>query len=185
MKRSAVLLLTAALAAAPTGCVTRRYLITSDPPGAVVYRDGQPIGATPVEEAFTYYGKQRFRIVKDGFQPLDVEPDLCPPFYQYPIIDFVSENLIPYTFRDVKPLHFQLQPLESVRLDDVRARADELRHRGQAIQTPPGTEAAPKIGRPPAPTPAPAANLPAPVPAVTAPPPPPPRPGYVPIPEVP
>ena len=143
------------------GCVTRRYLITSDPPGAVVYRDGQPIGATPVEEPFLYYGKYRFRLVKDGYAPLDVTPELCMPWYEFPGVDFVSENLIPYPFRDVKCLHFQLQPLESVRTDEVRSRADVLRSRGASIQTPPGTESAPKI-QPTAPAPAPPPTLPAP-----------------------
>jgi hypothetical protein len=199
MKRSAWLIVAALLAAGAPGCVTRRYIITSDPPGAVVYRDGQPIGATPVEEPFVYYGKYRFRLVKDGYQPLDVEPELCPPWFQWPGIDFYTENVVPCTFRDVQPLHFQLQPLESVRPDDVRARAEDLRRRGQAIQTPPGTEPPPKIRPATAPAPAlpmptpslpmpapglpmptPAPGLPAPTPSggVTSPPPSPGPPGF-------
>jgi hypothetical protein len=176
MKRSTWLTVAVLLAALNSGCVTRRYLITSDPPGAVVYRDGQPIGATPVEEPFVYYGKYRFRLVKDGYQPLDVEPELCPPWYQWPGIDFVTENFILCTFRDLQPLHFQLQPLESVRPDDVRCRAEELRQRGQAIQTPPGTEAPPKTrqgqGPPPGPglpPPVPAPGLPMPMPGLPMP----------------
>jgi len=169
MKRSAWLVVAVALAALPSGCVTRRYVITSDPPGAVVYRDGQPIGATPVEEPFLYYGKYRFRLVKDGYQPLDVEPELPTPWYEYPGVDFVSENLIPYPFRDVQVLHFQLQPMETLRPDEVRARAEELRARGMTIQTPPGTEAPPRIrpapAAPPAPPPQPTPPLPAPTPA--------------------
>ncbi len=174
MKRCSWLMLVAMLAVLPTGCVTRRYLITSDPPGAMVYRDGQPIGPTPVEEPFIYYGKYRFRLVKDGYAPLDVEPELVPPWYQWPGVDFVTENLICYTFRDVQCLHFQMQPVEMVRPDDVRARAEQLRQRGKSIQTPPGTEA--PLGQqrsaPAAPTrPAPgsAAPLPSPTPATNSP----------------
>lgn len=153
------------LAGLSCGCVTRRYVITSDPPGAIVYRDGQPIGATPVEEPFTYYGKYRFRLVKDGYQPLDVTPTLATPWYQYPGVDFVAENMIPYTYRDVQPLHFQLQPMETMRQDDIRARAEELRARGSTIQAPPGTEEAPRIGKtknapPPAPRPTPGQEIP-------------------------
>ena len=72
----ATLCATLALLAAglSSGCVTRRMMITSDPPGAQVYVDGQPIGATPVERPFVYYGKYRYRLVKDCYQPLDVEP---------------------------------------------------------------------------------------------------------------
>src|SRR5215831_19346560 len=101
MSRSALLALALANSLLPAGCVTRRFVITSDPPGAIVFRDGQPIGATPVEQAFLYYGKYRFRLVKDGYQPLDVEPELCAPWYEWPGLDFVSENIIPYHFRDV------------------------------------------------------------------------------------
>lgn len=161
MTRCTWLILAGVLATLPTGCVTRRYLITSDPPGAIVYRDGQPIGPTPVEEPFIYYGKYRFRLVKDGYAPLDVEPELCPPWYQIPGIDFITENFVYYTFRDVQCLHYQLQPLEMTRPDDVRARAEQLRLRGQGIQTPPGTEAPLR----PIPGPAPAGPLPPPTPA--------------------
>jgi hypothetical protein len=134
MKRFAVLVVALAVAGLPAGCVTRRYVITSDPPGAIVYREGQPIGATPVEQPFLYYGKYRFRLVKDGYQPLDVEPDLSAPWYEWPGVDFLSEALIPYHFRDIKCLHFQLAPLEPVRHDDVRRRAQELRDEGKTIQ---------------------------------------------------
>src|SRR5947209_701596 len=96
------LLLALILVILPTGCVTRRYVITSDPPGALVYRDGQPIGATPVEAPFIYYGKYRFQLVKDGYQTLDVEPELCAPWYEWPGLDFISENINPYPLRDIQ-----------------------------------------------------------------------------------
>src|SRR5262245_59751082 len=123
MRRSAWLALALALVVAgfSSGCVTRRVLITSDPPGAIVYRNGQPIGATPVEHPFVYYGKYRYRLVKDGFAPLDVEPELSTPWFQYVGLDFISENLVPFTIRDTQALHYQLAPLSAVRHDDVRA----------------------------------------------------------------
>jgi len=135
MRRPVWLALGLALFAAglSSGCVTRRVMITSDPPGAIVYRDGQPLGPTPVEQPFVYYGKYRYRLVKDGYAPLDVEPELCPPWYQYPGIDFIAETLIPYPFRDVQQVHFVLQPLETVRNDDVRSAAEILRGRGKQI----------------------------------------------------
>jgi hypothetical protein len=151
MKRSAWLALALALTALPTGCVTRRYVITSSPPGAIVYRDGQPIGATPVEEPFIYYGKYHFRLVKDGFEPLDVEPVLRPPWYQYIGIDFISENVVPFYLRDVQVLHFELKPLVPVRHDDLKNRAEGLRQRGKLIQPPPGIVVPPR--NPPQPIP--------------------------------
>lgn len=177
MKRSACLLVALLLSGFATGCVTRRYVITSDPPGAVVYRNGQPIGATPVEEPFIYYGKYRFRLVKDGYQPLDVEPELVAPWYQWPGIDLLTETIVPYPFRDVQTLHFQLQPVQQLRHDDIRGRAEQLRQRGLQIQTPPGTENAPRVVPPPGAALPPATIVPAPppgqiLPAPTAAPPP-------------
>lgn len=160
MKRSACLVVAVLLAIGSAGCVTRRYVITSDPPGAVVYRNGQPIGATPVEEPFIYYGKYHFRLVKDGYQPLDVEPELVAPWYQWPGVDLLTETIVPYPFRDVQMLHFQLQPVQQVRHDDIRGRAEQLRQRGMQIQTPPGTENTPRPVPPGAVAPPPGAPLP-------------------------
>jgi hypothetical protein len=153
MKRSAWLAVALVLALLPTGCVTRRFLITSDPPGAIVFRDGQPIGATPVEDSFIYYGKYHFRLVKDGYEPLDVDQEVVAPWYQYIGIDFFSENVYPFTLRDRHCFHYTLQPQVQVRPDDLRRRAEELRGRGKLIQPPPGIVIPPR--RPNAPPPGP------------------------------
>jgi PEGA domain len=155
MRRPACVLL-ALLLAGSAGCVTRRFVITSDPPGAMVYREGQPIGPTPVEQPFVYYGKYRFRLVADGHEPLDVTPELVAPWYQFPGVDFVTENLVPFTFRDVQVLKFTLAPLQPVRPDDVQRRAEQLQERGRSIVVPPGEQPAPPprtapISAPPSP----------------------------------
>ena len=142
-----------------TGCVTRRVLITSDPPGAIVYRNGVYLGPTPVEESFVYYGKYRYRLVKDGFEPLDETQDIPAPWYELPGIDFLSETLYPFTVRDIRPLHYKLQPAVGVRPDDIRNRAEGLRQEGKTIQPPP--DAPPPPQRRPAPPPV----LPTPTPA--------------------
>jgi hypothetical protein len=140
MKRIAGLAVALVLTLLPTGCVTRRFLITTDPPGAIVYREGQPIGATPVEDSFIYYGNYHFRIVKDGYEPLDVDEKIRPPWYEIVGIDFFSENIWPFTLRDRRCFHYTLQPQVQIRHDDLRRRAEELRGRGQCIQPPPGIE---------------------------------------------
>jgi hypothetical protein len=136
MKRTAWLGLALIAAGLSTGCVTRRVLITSEPPGAVVFRDGQPIGATPCEESFVYYGTYKYRLVKDGYQIADVPYEMIPPVYEYPGLDFIFENVLPFQFRDRHQVHVNLQPLEVVRHDDVRNQAEALRGRGQLIQRP-------------------------------------------------
>lgn len=146
MKRSA-LPLALLLALLPAGCVTRRVLITSDPPGAVVYRNGQPIGATPVEESFVYYGRYHYRLVREGCEPVDFYPDLVAPWYQYPGIDFVAENVLPFNFRDRQTLHFTLPESRPVRHDAIRARATELQAIGAGLQPPPTAQPGPRALR--------------------------------------
>src|SRR5262249_15529581 len=92
-----------------TGCVERRYVINSDPPGALVYRDGRPIGTTPVDDAFIYYGKYHFTLVKDGYETLHVEEDFASPWYEYPPLDFFAENVWPWKIRDVRRPNYHLQ----------------------------------------------------------------------------
>lgn len=97
-----------------TGCVERRMVIVTDPypdaVNAIVYDEkDQPIGGSPVDKPFTYYGKYRFRIVKDGFDTLDVEQRVRAPWYELPGLDFISENLIPFTIRDVRYYTYVMQ----------------------------------------------------------------------------
>ncbi len=149
MKRTAWLALALLVAGLQAGCVTRRVMITSEPPGAMVYRNGQPIGPTPVEEPFLYYGRYHYRFVADGYQPLDLYPEFATQWYEYPGVDFFAENVFPFAVRDVQQVHARMIPLEPVRHDDVKSAADNLRNRGQMIQPP--ANAPPRRSRNPAP----------------------------------
>lgn len=152
------------------GCVERRFVITSDPPGAIVYDEkGIPIGATPVDKPFTYYGKYRFTLVKDGYQTTVIEEDVRPPWYQLPGLDFFSENIIPFRFRDVRRLGgdngYPLLPLQIVPPEPVLKEAEQRRIYGQSIGAVPLT---PSITSPTISTPTPIPPTPTvvPVPSV-------------------
>jgi hypothetical protein len=136
MMRSAGLGALLLVAGLSTGCVTRSYTITTDPPNAVVYRNGIPVGPTPAEESFVYYGNYHFTIVKEGYETLQVDERIASPWYQYPVIDFLSENVWPFKLRDAHTFCYQLRPLQQVRQDEVLDRARALRGRGQAIGAP-------------------------------------------------
>jgi len=138
MTRNARLLAILAGAALLTGCVDRRYVVVTDPPGAVVQENGRPLGATPADGSFVYYGKYRFTIVRDGYETLVVDQDIPTPWYEYFPLEFFSENVVPWTIRDVRRFQYRLQPLQTPNLNDVTQRAQELRQRGMAIPTPPG-----------------------------------------------
>jgi hypothetical protein len=157
-----------ALAGGLAGCVERTYLVTTDPPGAVVYENDHPIGAAPVDRPFVYYGKYRFTLVGDGSQTVVVDEYIRAPFYEYPLLDFISENVLPWTIRDKRHFHYVLPPMPIVPPDQIRAAAEALRRKGQDIGVPlpptaPPTPV-PAVAPPPGPivppvvTPAPAAT---------------------------
>lgn len=127
-----------------TGCVERRFVITTDPPGAIVHDEkGMAIGAAPADRRFTYYGKYTFTLVKDGYQTQRVEENIKPPWYQWFLIDFFTENLVPYPFRDIRRIHVPLQPAQMVPPEQVLQQAQQLRQRGQGIGTQGPTTPAP------------------------------------------
>lgn len=133
---TAALLALLALAAAG-GCVQRRLMVRSNPPGAMVYIDDQPIGHTPVSVPFTYYGTRNFRLIKDGFETVTQPHNVPAPWYEYPPIDFVSENIWPWEQRDERVVDFQLVPQQIVPEAELLGRAEGLRRRTmQGIATP-------------------------------------------------
>jgi hypothetical protein len=150
------------------GCVERRFTVHSEPVGALVYHNGRYLGVTPVDGYIVYYGKQQFRLVKEGYETLDVVQEYDPPWYEWPGIDFVTENINPFKVRDVRRFCYPMRPLQSIPPEEVRERAEELRAAGQNI----GVPAPP---RPVAPAPAPPApsdsTLPPPRPVPVPPPP--------------
>ena len=110
-----------------SGCVRRRLTVRSVPAGASVYVDDQPIGQTPVSTPFTYYGTRKIQLVKDNFETLTVKQTFNPPWYQYPVIEFVTENLWPWEIRDERAVDFQMIPQVIVPTERLLENAQELR----------------------------------------------------------
>ncbi len=129
------------------GCVERRFLIETNPPGAVVEVNGKRIGAAPVHVPIDHYGDHRIRIFAPGYQTLVVDEPINAPWYEYFPLDFISENLIPYTIRDLRGRRYELIQEQVVSPDDVLNRSDILRQQGLQLQgdpqpqgsVPPGT----------------------------------------------
>ena len=109
------------------GCVTRRMTVRSNVPGAQVYVDNYEIGRTPASTDFTYYGTRNIRLVKDGFETLTVQQPIHPPWYQWPGLDFVFENVWPWEIRDERQLAFEMKPQYVVPTEQLLSRAEELR----------------------------------------------------------
>ena len=152
-------LLCAGLAA---GCVERRFVVNSDPPGAVVLHNNQPIGLSPADDHYVFYGTHKFTLVHDGFERMQVDQKIPAPWYEYPPLDFIVANLLPWKIIDRREFFYKLQPTQVVRPDELLNQAGGLRLRGQGLVPPPGS------APPPAP---PATELPPPRPVEPPPPP--------------
>ena len=120
-----------------TGCVERRFVITTDPPGAIVIdENGNATGSAPVDRQWTYNGTYQFTLIKDGFQTQVVREHVAARWYEYVPFDFIAENVIPWTIRDIRRFHYQLQPMQWCRRKPCSSRGKALRARGQTIGTP-------------------------------------------------
>jgi hypothetical protein len=124
--RAACLLVAVAMLMLP-GCVRRRLNVRTNPPGALVYVDNQQIGTTPCSVDFTYYGTREIRLIKPGYETLTVNQPIPTPWYQFPPIDFVSENLAPMKIRDNRTVTYNLSPSLVVPKEQLLERANQLR----------------------------------------------------------
>jgi hypothetical protein len=80
------------------------------------------------------------QLIKDGHETVTVYQRLDPPWYQYPGIDFVSENLVPTESRDERILDFTLPPLKVYEREQVLPGAEALRaqvQQGTVVPLPP------------------------------------------------
>ena len=92
------------------GCVEQKMTITSEPSGALVYVSEQEVGHTPVTVPWTWVGDYAITLRMEGYQTLKTHADLKPTTYEVPPVDFFAE-LLPYTFRDQRYVHFKLDKL--------------------------------------------------------------------------
>src|SRR5262245_59892758 len=81
------------------GCVERRFVITTDPEVAIVECKGRSplptISAAPADLQFTYYVTYAITAQKEGYEMAVHREKVKAPWYEYPGLDFISENLIP------------------------------------------------------------------------------------------
>jgi hypothetical protein len=110
-----------------TGCVKRRYTIRTDPPGALVYVNGEEVGTTPVSRSYTYYADREITLVADGYKTQTVIQPVKAPWWDNSLTDFVSENLLPVTLRDEREFTYRMEPERNAPPENVIAQAQVLR----------------------------------------------------------
>lgn len=120
-----------ALAGLP-GCVVRTLQIRSSPSGARVFIDSREVGETPLDHPFDHYGTVEIRLVKEGHRTHSGEKKLAIPWYEWPVLDLVSEVLWPGVIRDVHHYEAGLEPLPTG--DAAKAEAEALLQRAEAAR---------------------------------------------------
>ena len=117
------------------GCVSRSILITSDPPGAAVWLNDVPLGPTPVESEFKFYGTYDVRMRLDGYEPIVTSRDAVAPLYEYPGFDLVAA---PFPIHKRIEWHFQLERLPELTDRAAAEKALIERARVASRTVPPG-----------------------------------------------
>lgn len=128
-----VLALVIVFVAATGGCVERMMTIESNPPGALVYMNGQEIGRTPLTRDFTWYGNYDVAVRREGYETLKTETNVKAPWWQWVPFDLFAE-LLPFTFRDQQRITYSLSPATTRPADPAALydRAQDLRERLQS-----------------------------------------------------
>jgi hypothetical protein len=140
-RRSVATLLVLLAVVSTTGCVRRRLTVRSNPAGAVVHIDNQRIGTTPCAVDYVYYGTREVRMSLPGYETLTVNQPLPAPWYQWPGIDFISENLVPARIEDARTVSFNLQPARIEPAEQIIARGEDLRRQVTPVGAAPVTQA--------------------------------------------
>jgi len=157
--RLVVCAIVAIMVVASGGCLRRRLFVRSNPAGALAYVDDQQLGLTPTSTEFTYYGTRKIRVEKDGFETATVSRTFYPPWYEFPGLDFIVENIWPWEVHDDREVDLHLAPLKMVPRNELTGRAEILRTSAQQMAPRPEltgrTEAIRAIDEPPLVTPLP------------------------------
>ena len=127
IKRNILVILVVLTVLFVNGCVERLIKITTAPPGALVWLNGEEIGVTPLTVPFTWYGRYDLTLRKDGFQTIKTARETPVPFYQWPGIDFFSEVMLPANLVDQHDWHYSLTAHRPTDPNALIQRAQNLR----------------------------------------------------------
>ncbi|WP_152052825.1 PEGA domain-containing protein [Tautonia marina] len=130
--RRAICLALFLLSLTAVGCVERRYTIRTDPPGALVFVNGEESGISPVSVSYEYYGDRRVTIQAEGYETIQTELPIPAPWWNNAFTGFFTENLIPFTLRDEREFRFTMAPAVSPETGDLVGRGQQLRQQAQA-----------------------------------------------------
>ena len=131
-----VLLAVVASITGTTGCVDRRFVVASNPPGAQVDIDGVPAGVSPVDIPYTYAGDRLITVSAPNRETVKQRVRLQAKWYQYPPFDFIAEILYPGRIEDVRRVQIDLPLARTVSDQELLGQGENLRARGYSLPPP-------------------------------------------------
>ena len=114
------------------GCVERRLLLRSDPPGAMVSVNGTPAGLTPTDVPFMTYGHFEIIMSAPGHHRLCKTVPVTPPWWETMPLDLLVENVWPFVVADARIINLTLRPFDAADEAGANEREAELRRRVEA-----------------------------------------------------
>ena len=126
-KNAAVIVVPTAILLVVAGCVERELTITTEPAGALVELNDEPIGAAPVTVSFNWYGDYNVRITRDGYETLATNRELRAPLHDYFPFDFFVQILYPGRITDSYHWSFTLEPKRQISREQLIQDARQLR----------------------------------------------------------
>jgi hypothetical protein len=137
MRRAAWLLGLVLAVCSAGGCVERQFTVYTDPPNALVLVNNTPLGPSPADGSFVYYGKYDFTLMAPGYETLHVREDIVSPWYEWFPFDFFFETLWPFEVKDAHTFHYHMVPMTVPNTEDVLRRSGTVRDQGRAIRPTP------------------------------------------------
>ncbi len=134
------------LGALGTGCVRRTIMITSEPPGVLIWVNDREVGRTPIDVDFEYYGVYAVRLELAGYEPMMTSGKASAPWWDKVGPDFFAE-LVPADLHSEVRWHYVLTPLAEDR-EALIERATQLRSDLSAPETDDATADPPRDGNP-------------------------------------
>ena len=127
----------ALISLALTGCVERKLVIRSDPPGATVFLnyDSALVNPTPVDVPFTDYGTYGVRLTMEDYDEMEAMAEVKAPWWAYPPFDIITQLLLPFTIKDHHEFTYALTPhSESLAPESLRERHKDLVRSAEAFR---------------------------------------------------
>ncbi|MFQ5843688.1 MAG: PEGA domain-containing protein [Planctomycetota bacterium] len=114
------------LALAAAGCVERRLLVRTVPAGAAVTVNGETLGASPAVWTFDHYGVAVVEAELAGHERVRRELRLRKPWYQLPVLDFVTDVLVPWRIVDERRVTLELATVAALTEERAARELDKL-----------------------------------------------------------